>query len=322
MSKKGIEDLKKEYEEIRMSEVQVDLFKQSIEKAKKDNRRIKRMRGFKIAGTAAAAVIIAFIILPNTSAGVAHAMAKIPFLGNMVRVVTFRDYNYDSETQIANVEVPKIELEETVAEDTGVATADLTREESAAYDGEGSMEDGMNASSLKETVNGINADIDVLTEQIISDFKTDVEAETAVKEVIVSHEVVATPEAYFTLKLMHYESSADGVEKIYYYTIDLVTGERLALEDLFAEDADYIDVISEEIIRQMRERMAADKNVVYWLDEEMDDWNFKEITEDTQFYINENNNVVISFNEGDVAPMYMGVETFEIPSEVLEGVRK
>lgn len=322
MSKKGIEDLKKEYEEIRMSDAQVNLFKKSIEKAKKDNRRIKRMRGFKIAGTAAAAVLITFIVLPNTSAGVAHAMAKIPFLGNVVRVVTFRDYDYDSEIQIANVDVPKIELEETVVEDAGIVTADFPGEGSAVYSGEERMEDGLDSSALKETINGINADIDELTEQIIADFKKDVKEETGVKEVIVSHEVVATPEEYFTLKLMHYEASADGAEKIYYYTIDLATGKRLALEDLFVEDADYIAVISREIIRQMRERMEADANVAYWLDEEMDDWNFKEITGETQFYINESNNVVISFNEGDVAPMYMGVETFEIPAEVLDSIRK
>ena len=96
----------------------------------------------------------------------------------------------------------------------------------------------------------------------------------------------------------------------------------MQLKDLFAPDADYIGVISEEVIRQMRDRMAADSNVAYWLDEEFEEWNFKEITEDTQFYINENNNVVISFNEGDVAPMYMGVVTFEIPAEILSEIRK
>ncbi len=322
MSKKGIEDLKREYEEIRMSETQVEAFHKSIEKAKKDNRRKSSLRIWKNIGTVAAAVLITFIILPNTSAGVAHAMAKIPFLGNMIRVVTFRDYNYDSGTQIANVDVPKIELEETAVEDTAVAAAGLPEEGSAAYGGEESMEDGPDASALKETVNGINADIDMLTEQIIADFKKDVEEETGVKEVLVSHEVVATPETYFTLQLTHYESAADGAERIYYYTIDLETGERLELKDLFEDDADYIGIISEEIIRQMREGMIADENVHYWLDEEFEDWNFTSITEETQFYINENNNVVISFNEGDVAPMYMGVETFEISAEVLNDMWK
>lgn len=251
MSKKGIEDLKKEYEEIRMSQHQVDAFKQSIERAKKDNHRIKRMRVWKMAGTAVAAVFIAFIILPNTSEGVAHAMAKIPLLGNVVQVVTFRDYGYESETQIAENSVPKLE------------TAEVTEEEgAAAYDGE--MDEGSpTAFVLEESVDEINYEIEELT-----------------------------------------------------------TAESRALADLFVEGADYITPISEEIKRQMQVQMAEDENKHYWLDEEIEDWNFKEITPDTQFYINESGNLVISYDEGEVAPMYMGVVTFEIPAEVLAEIYK
>ena len=316
MSKKGIEDLKKEYSEIRMSEAQVDAFKQSIEKAKKDNRKRSSMRVWKNAGTIAAAVLITFIILPNTSAGVAHAMSQIPLIGNVVKVVTFRDYQYDSGTQIADVNVPNLEVE-----DTGISLAQTTDEEGAAYDGE-TEETLPIAFSLKESTGEINADIEALTAQIIEEFEADVKMQTGVKEVIVSHETVATPERYFTLKLSHYEASADGVENVYYYTIDLTTGERITLADLFVEDADYISVISKEIKRQMREQMASDENVAYWLDEEIDEWNFKEITGETQFYINADNKLVISFNEGEVAPMYMGVVNFEMPEEVLYGIRK
>lgn len=316
MSKKGIEDLKKEYSEIRMSEAQVDAFKQSIEKAKKDNRKRSSLRVWKNAGTIAAAVLITFIILPNTSAGVAHAMAQIPLIGNVVKVVTFRDYQYDSGTQIADVNVPNLEVE-----DTGISLAQTTDEEGAAYDGE-TEETLPIAFSLKESTGEINADIEALTAQIIEEFEADVKMQTGVKEVIVSHETVATPEQYFTLKLSHYEASADGVENVYYYTIDLTTGERITLADLFVEDADYISVISKEIKRQMREQMASDENVAYWLDEEIDEWNFKEITGETQFYINADNKLVISFNEGEVAPMYMGVVSFEMPEEVLSGIRK
>lgn len=316
MSKKGIEDLKKEYKEIRMSEAQVDAFKQSIEKAKKDNRKRNSVRVWKNAGTIAAAVLITFIILPNTSAGVAHAMAQIPLIGNMVKVVTFRDYQYDNGTQIADINAPNLEVE-----DTGISLAQTTDEEGMAYDGE--IEEALPiAFSLKESTSDINADIEALTTQIIEEFEADIKMKTGVKEVLVSYEIVATPEQYFTLKLTHYEASADGVENAYYYTIDLATGERIALADLFAEGTDYVSVISEEIKRQMRDRMAADENAAYWLDEEMDEWNFKEITEDTQFYINADNKLVISFNEGEVAPMYMGVVTFEISEEVLTEVRK
>lgn len=318
MSKKGIEDLKKEYEEIRMSESQVDAFKQSIERAKKDNRRTKRMRGWKVAGTTVAAVFLVFIILPNTSASVAYAMGQIPLLGNVVKVVTFRDYTYESETQIADIDVPKVEVIEDSGAGNGIATAQVTEEEGgAAYD-DGTDEES--SAALKDTTNEINQEIADLTEQIIREFEENARSQEGYQEVIVSHEVIQSTEQYFTLKLMHYMGSGSGTQWNYYYTIDLTTGERLALKDLFVEDADYIGIISEEIKRQMREQMAEDENKYYWLDDEIEEWNFKSITDDTQFYINENNNIIISFNEGDVAPMYMGVVTFEIPAEVLEGI--
>ena len=68
--------------------------------------------------------------------------------------------------------------------------------------------------------------------------------------------------------------------------------------------------------------MAADENVMYFLNDEMDEFNFKSITDETAFYLNADGEIVISFNEGDVAPMYMGVVTFTIPEEVVEGIRK
>ena len=72
----------------------------------------------------------------------------------------------------------------------------------------------------------------------------------------------------------------------------------------------------------MQEQMAADENVQYWLHDEMEELNFKTITDETSFYVNENGNIVIAFNEGDVAPMYMGSVEFEISSEVLSNIRK
>lgn len=308
MSKKGIDDLKKEYEEIHMSDEQINDFKKSIEQAKRDNRRKNPLRVFRIAGTAVAAALIAFIILPNTSASVAHAMESIPFLGNAVRVVTFRDYQYESENQIADIDVPMLEI------------AEATDGEEA-YDG-GTAGENVAFMTLEESTDKINEDVEELTNRILKDFEDSIRDEDGAKEVIVSHETVPTTERYFTLKLTHYEGMADGAETVYYYTIDLITGERLQLSDLFAEDADYIGVISEEIMIQMREQMNADENRVYWLDEEIEDWNFKGITEDTQFYINENNHLIICFSEGDVAPMYMGTVSFEIPDETLKDIRK
>ena len=66
--------------------------------------------------------------------------------------------------------------------------------------------------------------------------------------------------------------------------------------------------------------MEADEAVYYWLEDEMEEWNFKTITDETSFYLNEEGNLVINFNEGDVAPMYMGIVEFVIRKEVVKDI--
>ena len=147
--------------------------------------------------------------------------------------------------------------------------------------------------------------------------------EEGYQDMMVKSEVIATTERYFTLKLICYQGAGSGAEWDYFYTIDLENGERLQLADLFTEESDYITPISENIKEQMRAQMKADENVHYWVDEtEIPEWNFKEITDETGFYLNEKDEIVICFNEGDVAPMYMGCVEFVIPKEVVADIRK
>ena len=66
------------------------------------------------AAIAAAAVVGIFIVLPNTSGTIAHAMEQIPVIGQLVKVVTFRNYEYETERNMAEIEVPEIRPEEKV----------------------------------------------------------------------------------------------------------------------------------------------------------------------------------------------------------------
>ena len=80
----------------------------------------------------------------------------------------------------------------------------------------------------------------------------------------VKSEILATTDQYFTLKLTCFQSAGSGAEWNYYYTIDLSTGKRLQLADLFQEGSDYLTTISDNIKQQMKEQMAADENKIYW----------------------------------------------------------
>lgn len=300
-----LEACKQTYEQPHMSAEQLQAMKDRIEVAKMENRREARKKnGAGKAALAAAAVVAAFVILPNTSAGVAHAMEQIPVIGKLVEVVTFRNYQYEDERNQADIEVPEIVPQ---------SVTDMVAEESAT----GVQE------NLQKSADEINAEIQKISDQFVKEFEENLQTEGGYQDVIVKSEVVSTTQDYFTLKLICYQGAGSGAEWNYYYTIDLNTGERLQLKDLFYEGADYITPISENIKEQMKEQMAADENKIYWLDDpEVPEWNFEHITDETVFYLNENGNIVISFNEGDVAPMYMGVVTFEIPDEVVRDIRK
>ena len=57
----------------------------------------------------------------------------------------------------------------------------------------------------------------------------------------------------------------------------------------------------------MKEQMAADEGVIYFLDnDDMPEFNFQGITEQTNFYFNEKDELVIAFDEYEVAPGSMG----------------
>lgn len=68
----------------------------------------------------------------------------------------------------------------------------------------------------------------------------------------------------------------------------------------------------------MQQQMAEDDGKMYWVDNaEVPEWNFDKITDETSFYLDSDGHLVICFNEGDVAPMYMGCVQFVIPDEVV-----
>ena len=292
-----LQNLKREYKELQMPEQYVDMLREKMRKAKLDDRKEKNKKRMKQYAATAAALIGAFIILPNTSATVAYAMEQMPIIGQLVEVVKFRDYKYESERNSADIEVieikPKDEIESIEVKE-----------------------------NLERTTAEINAEIQKITEGLVEEFEVHLKDEIGYQDVVVTSEILLTTQDYFTIKLLCYQGTGSGYQWNYFYTIDLKTGKRMQLKDVFVEGEDYITLISEDIKRQMQEQMSADDMICYWLNDEIEELNFEKITEDTSFYLNEKNNVVISFDEGDVAPMYMGSVEFEISSEVLSNIRK
>lgn len=312
---KELEGLKRQYAQVKMSEEQLGQLKMAMEKGKAENRKERKKTEWRRFTVSAAAAILAFVILPNTSSSIAYAMEKIPMLGDLVKLVTWREYVYEDETHAADISVAKLELEEAIAED-GLQKTGM------GADKEESVNGTMQENTLQESVDEINGEIEEITNNLIAEFENHMKEEMGYHEVIVESETIPTAEGYYAVKLFCYQAQASGFEQQFYFTIDLATGERVELKDLFREDVDYITVISENIKEQMQVQMDADDGVIYWLNEEMEEWNFQGITEETGFYLNETGRLIINFNEAEVAPAYMGMVEFEIPEEVIADIRK
>lgn len=276
----------------------------------------KKIIIFRIAAAVAAAAAV-LIILPNTGAGAAHAMGSIPVVGKLFQAVTFRDYRYESNRFDADVEVPQIVVDDMAEEEE--QTSGQEAEKDAA---EGQKKEEA-SDELQGTLEQINFDIEEVTNRLIGEFQASADLGESYGSLEIHHETVTNNDRYFTLKLSIYQGAGSGFESYKFYTIDKKTGKQIQLGDLFQEDSDYNERLSENIKDQMRAKMKEDENSFYWVDyEDVPEWNFERLKDDQNFYFDEAGNIVISFDEYEVAPGYMGASEFTVELEVFEDILK
>ena len=318
-----LRQLQEEYENMIIPEAGRERLQAGIDRARMEKKRAEHARR-RSAWTAVAAAVVVMIALPNTNIQIAHAMENIPLLGGFFRLVTVRQYNYSDENHDAEVELAQINYGEDAGEGASVGEVAAAPEGTAAGNVEGAS-DGQEAAvaNLSEDgVEAINQNMEATVEELIRQFE-DTLSEEGYHGLHVTQEIVTDNERYYTVKLSVLETEASGYEHNQFYTIDKQTGNVVTLEDLFVEGSDYISAISENIKTQMQEQMAADEGVIYFLDnDDMPEFNFQGITEQTNFYFNEKDELVIAFDEYEVAPGSMGTPEFVIPQEVTAAILK
>ena len=139
----------------------------------------------------------------------------------------------------------------------------------------------------------------------------------------IHHETVTNNEHYFALRFFIYQGAGSGTQSYKIYTIDKLSGKQIELNDLFFEDSDYRIRISENIREQMRMAMAEDAAKAYWVDkEDHPGLNWQGLTGEEDFYFDEAENLVIVFDEYEVAPGYMGAQEFTVEKDVYEDLLK
>lgn len=99
------------------------------------------------------------------------------------------------------------------------------------------------------------------------------------------------------------------------YCFDKRSGLQVTLSTLFNERVDYVKIISDYLINEMRSENK--KNKGYWWVYPDHEFGFCAIRPDQNFYINEENKVVICFNSFEIASGDAGSPEFVLPKSLV-----
>lgn len=289
MNNKKIKDLEKLYDNTPIPEELDLIVEKTLREGKlKMNKEKKIKRILTPLGSIAAACAIT-IAGVNISPSMAASLGELPVVGNVIEVLTFREYNIDKDNYDGNIVTPNVE---------GLKNKEL--------------QDSLNKKYIEEN------------KQLYNEFVDEIEEleENGGGHLGVDSGYIVKTDTDEILSIARYtvNTVASSSTVMKYDTISKKNNILISLPSLFKDDK-YIEIISENIKEQMIENNKKDENNIYWVEGiESEVETFEEISKEQSFYINEDNKLVISFDKYEVAPGYMGVLEFEIPTEILSDV--
>lgn len=133
-------------------------------------------------------------------------------------------------------------------------------------------------------------------------------------DIDVSYEVKSQRGAVVSFVITATENWCNAYGEKTCYNLDLLNGKEVTLSDLLG--VNYAQVANVQIVRQMKERVKANPDYIYWGvtdgGETIGFEGFTSVDENTKFYINAAGNPVILFDKYEIGPGFMGEQEFEI----------
>lgn len=250
------------------------------ESFKKQHHKVIWMRTF----TSVAAAFLLFVAGLNMSSSFAMALSEVPVIGEFVKVLTFRFEKIENDNVMASVETPVIS--------------------------------GLSDKELEATLNEKYYEENKALYETFKKEIPEIEAMDGHMGIVSGYEILTDTDEILSIGRYNVNIVGSSSTTMKYDTIDKVNSVMVTLPSLF-KDEHYIERISEYIIETMIAEMEADDSKIYWVLEE-DIEPFKAIHPDQNFYITAEGKLVIAFDKYEVAPGYMGLVTFEIPTEIIQ----
>lgn len=241
---------------------------------------------------AAAAFLVAGTVGLNASPAFAEEMSKVPVIGTLAQVLTFRSF-----TGI----VDDVELDVTVPMVKGMDGKELPAK--------------VNAQIQQLTTNyeaEAKAELAEYKESFFANGGTEEEWADRTMSLFIDYDVKYFEDDILSLQVTTAKSWVSAEEEHYFYNIDLKKDTELTLADVLGEN--YVEICNKSITDQINARLAADENAAFFGFGDDDGFaeGFTTVDDSTPFYLNAEGNVVISFPEYSIAPGSMGIQEFVI----------
>ena len=236
--------------------------------------------------TIAAASVLCFIVVLNTSQSFAAVVYKIPLVGQLCRIITFREEHVEDDIQYIDVKIPKID-----------------------NTGKTEMEKRVNLEIQKNT----NQLLEDTTTRAKEYYKAFVETGGNPKEYIplgvtLDYDIKCINPKYVSFIILYYETKFSAYNTQYFYNIDIETGKIITLKDWFGTQ--YKQIVANSIEQEIALWDEEQKKLLW------DNLEFTNlITENTDFYIAEDGNVVVVFPKYEIAAGSAGSLEFKILPE-------
>ena len=286
MKNDKIDKLKENYNNIEipkeLDDVINDAFKESENKKIENNKKDWRRNMKKWYASAAAVGLI--IVSVNASSTFATSLENIPVIGNIIKIVNFNNYRINKDGMDVSISLPEVSSD----------SKDLEYKLNKEFEKEG-----------KEAYKKYEAEV----------AKLEKEGKTTHKSADIWSETIAENDKTASIAIYNTEIEASAATSRKIYNINKEDKTVLTLEGMFGNN-DYVDVLSKNILSQMKERTKKDSNDVYFVD------NTFKIKKDQPFYINDKGELVICFDEYEVAPGSAGLVEFVIPSNIVSKLMK
>lgn len=230
---------------------------------------------------ASIAALCLFTLSLNMSETFAETLHQIPVIKNIASVLTIRDYDFTADNITGEVTIPEVIIEDDQLEEY--------------------INDTIN-SKIETTLAEATLRADEYKEAYLETGGTEEGYADKNMNITVDYELYVQTDEYLSFRVFTHESLAAVYAENLYMNINLITQETLSLEDVL--DEDYLSRIATTV--------KTDVNVnpdLYFDDVKDDEWLPRE---DTDFYINDVQEIVVVFNKYELAPGARGRLEFKL----------